>query len=123
MPATSLVISNREMTTAISAGRARPLSDDIPELVKHWGDWWVSSPDGWLKITDAHLASRLDQARTRIDIAEDEQKCLRAQQEAEQQGGSQWLQQPLGSTLNAVPVELPTAGTIRGAQPRRSPAG
>jgi hypothetical protein len=91
MPATSLVITNQEMRAAIITGRARPLTDTIPELVKHWGDWWVSSPDGWLKITDTHLASRFDQARTRMDIAEDEDKCLRAQQEAKQQGESPWL--------------------------------
>ena len=85
MPATSLVITSQEMRAALITGRARPLSDAIPELVKHWGDWWVSSPDGWLKITDTHLASRFDQARTRMDIAEDDQQCLRAQQEARHQ--------------------------------------
>jgi hypothetical protein len=81
MPATSLLISLREMKTARDAGRAKPLTDAIPEFVRYWGDWWVSSADGWLRITDTHLASRLDIVRNRLDVAEDEEACRRAQEQ------------------------------------------
>jgi hypothetical protein len=85
MPATSLIISHREMQSARDAGRARPLPPDITELVKYWGDWWLSSADGWLRITDTHLASRLDQVRTRLDHAEEEEACLRSQQQSKEE--------------------------------------
>ena len=79
MPATSLLISHHEMACARDAGKARPLSQTITEFVKYWGDWWVSSADGWLRVTDTHLASRLDIALNRLDTAAEEDACRRAQ--------------------------------------------
>jgi hypothetical protein len=90
MPATSLMISHREMGNARDAGRARPLSAAITEFVRYWGDWWVSSADGWLRITDSHLASRLDIVRARLDAAEEDDACLRAQQRSKEQEESSW---------------------------------
>jgi hypothetical protein len=88
MPATSLLISHREMQSARDAGRARPLTEAITEFVRYWGEWWVSSPDGWLRVTDAHLASRLDSARTRLDTAAEEEACRRARAASEKE---EWL--------------------------------
>jgi hypothetical protein len=82
MPATSLMISHREMTNARTAGRARPLSPVITEFTKYWGDWWVSSAEGWLRITDTHLASRLDLVRDRLDAVDEDAACLRSQEQA-----------------------------------------
>jgi len=79
MPATSLMITHREMGNARDAGRARPLSPAIGEFVKYWGDWWVSSAEGWLRITDTHLASRLEIVRVRLDAAAEEAACRRSQ--------------------------------------------
>jgi hypothetical protein len=81
VPATTLLISHREMQNARDAGRARPLTVAITEFVRYRGDWWVSSADGWLRITDTHLASRLDIVRNRLDVAEDEEACRRAQEQ------------------------------------------
>jgi hypothetical protein len=85
MPATSLLISHREMQSARDAGRARPLTEAITEFVRYWGDWWVSCSDGWLRVTDAHVASRLDIARARLDAAEDDEACRRSQAASEKQ--------------------------------------
>jgi hypothetical protein len=86
MPATSLMISHREMSNARTARRARPLSPAITEFTKYWGDWWVSSDDGWLRITDTHLASRLDIAHARLDAAAEEGACRRSQEQASDRG-------------------------------------
>lgn len=83
MPATSLLISHHEMNTARDAGKARPLSQAITEFVRYWGDWWVSSADGWLRITDTHLASRLDIVRARLDATDEDADCRRSQQNEE----------------------------------------
>lgn len=83
MPATSLLISHHEMNTARAAGRARPLSQAITEFVRYWGDWWVSSADGWLRVTDTHLASRLDIVRARLDATDDDAACRRSQEQEE----------------------------------------
>jgi hypothetical protein len=80
MPATSLLISHREMSSARQAGRVRPLSPAITEFARYGGEWWVSSADGWLRITDTHLAAKLDEIRARLDTDEEEQACLRSQQ-------------------------------------------
>ncbi len=85
MPATSLMITHREMGNAQDAGRARPLSPAITEFIKYWGDWWVSSAEGWLRITDTHLASRLDIVHIRLDTAGDDAACHRSQQAHESQ--------------------------------------
>jgi hypothetical protein len=83
MPATSLMITHREMGNARDAGKARPLSPAITEFVKYWGDWWVSSADGWLRITDTHLAGRLEIVRARLDTAAEEAACHRSRQALE----------------------------------------
>lgn len=90
MPATSLLISHREMQTARNAGRTRPLTNDIPEFTRYWGEWWVSSADGWLRITDTHLASRLTIIRERLDAEQDEQACLHAQAQAASKEEPPW---------------------------------
>jgi len=81
MPATSLMISHQEMRDAQEAGRTRPLSPDITDFVKYRGDWWLRSPEGWLRITDSYLASRFDAVRARLDLAEDDAICLLAQEQ------------------------------------------
>jgi hypothetical protein len=84
MPATSLMITHREMGTARDAGRARPLSPAITEFIKYWGDWWVSSAEGWLRITDTHLASRLDIVSARLDTAGEDPACHQQDKELEE---------------------------------------
>jgi hypothetical protein len=79
MPATSLLISHREMQAAQEHGKVRPLCQAIPEFCKWYGTWWLLSADGWLRITDAHLAGRLDRIQMRLDIAEEEQTCRQVQ--------------------------------------------
>ena len=83
MPATSLMITHREMGNAREAGRARPLTPAITEFTRYWGDWWVSSAEGWLRITDTHLSSRLDIVCARLDAAGEEAACRRSQQAPE----------------------------------------
>jgi hypothetical protein len=78
MPATSLLISHREMQAAITAGRTRPLCGCIPDFRKYHGNWWVISSDGWLRVTDSHLTHRLDKIRPRLDAAEEDYACYRA---------------------------------------------
>ncbi len=84
MPATSLIITHQEMGNARDAGRARPLSPAITEFIKYWGDWWVSSAEGWLRITDTHLASRLDIVRARLDTAGEDAAGRRSQEQAQE---------------------------------------
>jgi hypothetical protein len=82
MLAAALVISHREMQVAATAGRARQLTDEIPEFRRYCGQWWVASPEGWLRITDTHLAGCLDTIKTRLDIADEAVACERAQRAA-----------------------------------------
>jgi len=97
MPPTSLLISNREMQAARDNGRARPLTPDIPEFQRCWGEWWLACEGGWLRITDTHLAGRLSAVRERLDFEHEEQACLRAQAQAAQgREGPSWL--PHGAT-------------------------
>ena len=67
MFATSLMITDREMQTAVNQGQARQLCRDIPEITKCQDHWWLAAPEGWLRITDCYLAERLDQIRQRLD--------------------------------------------------------
>lgn len=80
MPATSLLITAQRMRQEQEHGRVRALHPDIPEFCRWFGTWWIQSPDpaGWLRVTDAHLASRLDRIKTRLDIAEDNLACEKA---------------------------------------------
>jgi hypothetical protein len=71
VPATSLLISHHEMQTEREHVRVRQLHRDIPELCNWYGAWWLLSADGWLRITDSHLASRLDRIQLRVDAAEE----------------------------------------------------
>lgn len=75
---TPLVIRHQQMRTARSEGRARPLTSTITEITRYAGAWWTSSPDGWLRITDAHLAGQLDGIRARLDNEEEEKACPQA---------------------------------------------
>ena len=75
MPATSRLLTASEMQTAEAEGRVRPLSSDITEIRRYYGYWWLTCPDGWLRITDAYLTHRLDKIRQRLDIAEDDHAC------------------------------------------------
>lgn len=83
----ALVIPHREMHVAAANGRVRQLTEEIPEFRRYQGCWWVVSPEGWLRITDTHLATCLDTIRTRIDIAEETAACERAQRERSLRGG------------------------------------
>jgi hypothetical protein len=85
MPATSLIITHREMQHARDAGRARPLTAAITEFASYWGDWWITSADGWLRITDTHLASRLSQIRARLDQADEDNACIISQKKYEEE--------------------------------------
>jgi hypothetical protein len=80
MLAAALVISHREMRVAAAAGRARQLIDEIPEFRRYCGQWWVISPEGWLRITDTHLAGCLDTVKMRLDVAKEMVSCERAEQ-------------------------------------------
>jgi hypothetical protein len=84
MPATSLMITHREMGNARDTGRARPLSPAITEFINYWGDWWISSADGWLRITDTHLASRLDLVSARLDAAGADAACHRSREPSQE---------------------------------------
>lgn len=86
MPATSLLITSNRMRAEREHGRVRDLHPDIPEFCKYYGTWWIQSPDGWLRITDTHLSSRLDRIKTRLDIAEDNLACERAQHDPRSDG-------------------------------------
>jgi hypothetical protein len=77
---TALMIPHREMQVASSNGRVRQLTEQIPELRRYQGHWWVISREGWLRITDTHLAACLDTIKTRLDVAEETVACERAQQ-------------------------------------------
>ena len=81
MPATSLLITDREMQSALDQGRARPLCPDIPEIRRYYGAWWITCPQGWLRITDTHIADRLNRIRMRLDVAEESAACRRAMQQ------------------------------------------
>jgi hypothetical protein len=74
----ALLISHNEMRVATEHGRSRPLCEDIPELRRYGGVWWISSPEGWLRITDIHLAAKFDSIATRLDIAGEDDACLHA---------------------------------------------
>jgi hypothetical protein len=78
MTETSLIITHREMHLAVGNERARPLCDDIPELRRYLGHWWIDSPDGWLRVTDTHIARELDQIAIRLDIAREDNACMTA---------------------------------------------
>jgi hypothetical protein len=82
MLAAALVISHREMQVAATNGRARQLTDEIPEFRRYGGQWWITSPEGWLRITDTHFAACLDTVKMRLDIAEEAAACKRAQRAA-----------------------------------------
>lgn len=84
MPATSMLITNQQMHREREHGRVRDLHPDIPEFCKWYGSWWIQSPDGWLRITDTHLSSRLERVKRRLDIAEDDLACDRARYQDEQ---------------------------------------
>ena len=88
MPATSLVITHHEMQVAQERGTVRPLCRSIPEFCKWYGTWWLLAADGWLRITDSHLASRLDRIQMRLDIAEERRVCCRAQRAPGEPGSS-----------------------------------
>lgn len=75
MPATSLVLTHHEMQVAQEHGNVRPLCRSIPEFCKWYGAWWLLAADGWLRITDSHLASRLDRIQMRLGIAEERRIC------------------------------------------------
>jgi hypothetical protein len=87
MLATALVIPHDQMQAAASNGRVRQLTEEIPELRRYQGHWWVASPEGWLRITDSHLAACLDVIKTRLDIAEETAACERAQRDASRPRG------------------------------------
>lgn len=74
----SLLISHNEMRGANDTGRARALCGTITELRRYAGHWWITSTEGWLRITDTHLAAELDKIATRLDTALDDDKCARA---------------------------------------------
>lgn len=69
MPFASLLVSHHRMRAEQDRGRVRPLCRDIPEFCRWGGAWWILSADGWLRITDSHLASRLDRIAMRLDAA------------------------------------------------------
>lgn len=71
MPATSLLISHHQMRIAQDKGDVRQLCRDIPEIRKWYGAWWLLSGEGWLRITDSHLADRLNRIKMRLDTAEE----------------------------------------------------
>jgi len=75
MPATSLLISHHEMRRAQEKGDVRQLCHDIPEFCKWYGAWWLLAAEGWLRITDAYIAGRLDRIKMRLDIAEEARAC------------------------------------------------
>jgi hypothetical protein len=116
------MLSHHEMKKARDAGRARPLTQAIPEFVRYWGDWWVSSADGWLRITDTHLASRLDAVCQRLDIEAEEQACLRAQAHAaDRKEELPWL--PRHARALRPHRQRARARTRHRAQRQPSPAG
>ena len=71
MPATSTVISRREMHSATATGRVRPLTGQIPEFRRYLGCWRITCADGWLRITGTHPTACLDTINLRLDIAEE----------------------------------------------------
>jgi hypothetical protein len=78
----ALLIPHRETQAAATNGRARQLTEQIPEFRRYHGHWWVTSPEGRLRITDTHLASCFDIIKMRIDIAEETAICERTWQGA-----------------------------------------
>lgn len=71
MPALSLLVPAQRMRAEQENGRVRPLCSHITEISRWGGAWWILSDQGWLRITDSHLASRLDQIAMRLDAAMD----------------------------------------------------
>jgi len=89
MPATSLMITAHQMRREDELGHVRLLHPEMPEIRKLQGAWWIASPDpvGWLRITDQHIASRLDHIRRRLDIAEDNLACEKAMKNVDSHWG------------------------------------
>jgi hypothetical protein len=52
-------VSDREMDTAIAAGRATPLGDVIRYIIRYRGTWWVRGNGRWL-AADTALGTLLD---------------------------------------------------------------
>lgn len=88
MLAAALVIPHREMQAAANRGHARLLTEQIPEFRRYHGAWWVTCPEGWLRITDTHLTACLDTIKMRLDTAEETAACQRTQRVGQETG---WL--------------------------------
>jgi hypothetical protein len=58
---TEVFRSEATMHTALTDGRARYLSQTIHDFLHHDHSWWTPTGSGWLRITDQHLSTTLDQ--------------------------------------------------------------
>ncbi|GAA2522487.1 hypothetical protein [Pilimelia columellifera] len=54
------VLSHPQMRDAIQGGDARTLSKIVTDFVRYRDKWWITHPDGWIRIDDQQLIARLD---------------------------------------------------------------
>ncbi|MBD0737826.1 hypothetical protein [Streptomyces sp. CBMA29] len=69
-PGSTAQITHDEMTTAVTAGDARYLSETIKQFAVYQSTWWMSDRDGWFKITDGAVLVGLETASSRMAVAD-----------------------------------------------------
>ncbi len=60
------LITHDQMRQALTQQIAHPLAPLITDFVHHQDCWWITSPDGWLRIEDAELSRTLDRQQQRF---------------------------------------------------------
>ena len=68
-PGMPLEVSHGEMSDALRAGAAVPLGPRLPWVARYLDAWWVEYENGWLRVTDDHVAADLNDAAARLHEA------------------------------------------------------
>ncbi|GLY33403.1 hypothetical protein [Kineosporia sp. NBRC 101731] len=61
------LISHVQMRQALDRDTARHLAPLITDFINHVNHWWITSPDGWLRIDDARLTDTLNRQHQRFN--------------------------------------------------------
>jgi hypothetical protein len=100
--------SHAQMNDAARAGAAVPLGPGLPWVVRYLGAWWVEYEDGWLRVTDEHVAADLDGVAARlgeaVTVAEADEARYRSESDPDATGGGRELPKTRAKPL--VPTEL-----------------
>jgi hypothetical protein len=70
------------MTSNVSAGRARPLSQTVAGYLRHDRSWWGPAPGGWQRVADRATASLLDRHAEILARADQAVRQAAARQES-----------------------------------------